>query len=276
MPRPGCGRRPRGPPVSRSRARRGTAPRTPPPCPGRRGRRAPHRARRTRSPGRRGSSASRVDRSSRRALARSSLARWDTHTSTCRSPAASTARSPEPAQRPGGRADLLEGGDPPSTYRQERLDRQRAAEDRRGRADPAAAAEVLQGVDVEQRRRVAARRRAAAAASATEPPAAEHLRGRERGEAGGHARPDGCRRSSPGTGPLAAASCADSNVPLMSPERCTDRISSAPAARRRVVRLEHRRRSRPGRAHRQELAQRLRDPLGRRPRRTPRRRPGTR
>ena len=94
--------------------------------------------------------------------ARSGLARWATATSTWRSLAAATASS---SRRLSARADVRTFSsvrDPAVHDLQQRLDRQRRPEQRGGGADPAAATEVLQRVDVEQRR---GRRRPAASAA---------------------------------------------------------------------------------------------------------------
>ena len=119
----------------------------------RRGRRGRRRARRTTPRGPRGWRPAASARCSASCAARSGLARWATPTSTGWSPAACHRQLLQPGQRRAGRADLLERGHPAVLDLQQRLDRQRAPEQRGRGADPAAAAQVLQGVDVEQRRR---------------------------------------------------------------------------------------------------------------------------
>ena len=126
-------------------------------------------------------------RCSASAPARSGLARWATATSTWRSPAASTASSSSRLSACADVRTFSSGPIRPSTISQQRLDRQRRAEQGGGGADPAAATEVLQGVDVEQRRRRVGAGRAAAPAAAARPPASSDVGGGQHGEAGGHA-----------------------------------------------------------------------------------------
>ena len=78
-------------------------------------------------------------------------ARWATATSTWRSSAAATASSSSRPRR-APRCGPSPGGDPAVDEGQQRLHRERRPEHRGGGADAAAATEVLQGVDVEQRR----------------------------------------------------------------------------------------------------------------------------
>ena len=84
--------------------------------------------------------------------ARSWLARWATHTSTWRVTGRLEHQRLQTVQGLARGAHLLEVGDLAVGDLEQRLDRQCAAEDRGGRADPAAPAQVLQRVDVEQRR----------------------------------------------------------------------------------------------------------------------------
>jgi hypothetical protein len=111
--------------------------------------------------------------------------------------------------------------------REQRLDRQRGAEEGGGGADPAAPAEVLEGVDVAAARRsataaaskaLAPRARAWAAASAAYPT---------------HGPTARLSTTSTATGASRAAICADSTVPLTSLDRCTDTIALAPSSARR-------------------------------------------
>ena len=92
----------------------------------------------------------------------------------------------QPAQGACGGAHALEVGDPPVLDPQQRLDRERSAEQRGGGTDPSATTEVLQRVDVEQRRSPGRPARARpAAASSTEPPASRTSDGAEGGVPGG-------------------------------------------------------------------------------------------
>ena len=142
--------------------------------------------------------------------ARSGLARCATATSTWRSSAAATASSSSRLSARAVGADLLAGGDPPVDDLEQRLDRQRRAEQGGGGADPAAAPEVLQGVDVEQRRRAVGPRQRGAGRLLGRP-APRPARRRRRARRSRWPCPAGaCRRCAPGSGASRAASWADS------------------------------------------------------------------
>ena len=149
-------------------------------------------------------------------------------------PAASIARTASSSSRASARdavRTFSSGSMCPSPQRQHRLDRQRRPEQGRRRADPAAAAQVLQGVDVEQHRRRPRRasaprpqRRLASAPCRGEPrrPTARRYpiaMPSERESTTSHRH----RR-------LPAASCADSTVPDMSDGQVHrhDRVGAAP------------------------------------------------
>ena len=83
------------------------------------------------------------------AVALSCAARWCTARSTGCVPRALHGDVLEPGQRLGRRADLLQRRDAPVRHVQQRLDRQRRADEGRRRADAPAAAQVLERVDVE-------------------------------------------------------------------------------------------------------------------------------
>ena len=115
----------------------------------RRARRGPHRARRTRPRGPRGWPPAAAPAFSASSPARSGLARCATHTST------GARRRPPPPVPPAWPAPCrgahpLQRRDGAVLDLQQRLDRERPAEQSGGRADPTAAAQVLQRVDVEQ------------------------------------------------------------------------------------------------------------------------------
>ena len=191
-------------------------------------------------------------RGRRAGLARSALARWATPTSTGCSPAAVDGQVLEPRQRPRQPSGPSRASPTrPSAMLQQRLDRERAAEQRRRGADPATAAQVLQGVDVEQRRRRLGRApRAAAAASSGRAARVEHVGGGQRREPGARCRPAGCRRrdrdrrvdARPAGPTRRCRSCRRRGGPTRSP--------SAPVGRGLLVDLQHHRRRRPRRAHR--------------------------
>ena len=193
----------------------------------------------------------------RAAPARSGLARCATATSTCRSPPRPRRPAPRAGQRAGRRTHLLERADPPVHDLQQRLHRQR-----RRRAAP--------------RRRRSGRRgggtpgcRRRTATWCSRPGPAPRRRPPPRSRPVERPRPPPARRTRcamptcrvstarTGTDASRAASWADSKVPLISPEMCTETISSAPSARGLLVGLQDRRRRRPRRAHRGPLPQRV-------------------
>ena len=212
-----------------SAAVRAAGRRRPRACPARRARRARRRARRTRPRGPRGCPRAASPAARCSCPARSGLARCATQTSTGVRPGGLHGQLLQPGQRASRGPHPLQGGDPAVGDLQQRLHRQRAAEQRRRGADPAAAAQVLQGVDVEQR---ATTRRRAPARPRPPPRRSRRRRRRRRPTARrtrSRPRPAGCPRVRPGTDASRAASCADSKVPLMSPDRCTETISVAPS-----------------------------------------------
>lgn len=77
----------------------------------------------------------------------------------------------QPRDRLRGRPHLLPQFDAPAVEFEERLDRERGAEQRLRRPDAPAAAQVVQGVDVEEGGGPPARFSAAATTSSSEPPA---------------------------------------------------------------------------------------------------------
>ena len=183
---------------------------------------------------------SRVGSFSASCPARSGLARWATQTSTVGLARRLDGELLEPGQRPRGGPHPLQRGDLAVLDLQQRLDRQRAAEQRGRGADPAAAAEVLQRVDVEQRRRrrgprPGGRRRLLGGAARVERrrrPRARRTRSRP--------RPAGCRRRAPGStrrarraGPTRRCrSCRRTGGPTRSRWRRRARPSRRPRAAR--------------------------------------------
>ena len=182
------------------RGRQVGARRRPRACPGRRARRGRHPARRTTPRARRGCRRAWSRGSRRAAPARSGLARWATHTSTSAVPRGLDRELLEPAQRPRRGPDLLERGDLAVGDLEQRLDRQRAAEQGGRGADPAAATEVLQRVDVEQRGATPrpARGRPCTASSGGAA-GVEHVGSRRAPRTRWRRPPAGCRRRTPGS-----------------------------------------------------------------------------
>ena len=178
----------------------------------------------------------------------------------------------EPGDRPGRRAHLLQRLDVPVDQVQQRLDRQRRPEQRRRRPDPAAAAQVLQRVDVEHRARRARRAPARpAATSSIEPPSAAACGGGQHREAQPHAQRTASRRPRPARS-LVRAPAAPTRTSRTSPTRGGPRRPPRTRARRPLVGVEERRRRRSRRRDRRPGAQRLGHRAGttsRRPRRTP-------
>ena len=160
------------------------------------------------------------------------LARWCTATSTGRLPAAADRDLLEPGDRLRRGAHLLQRLDVPVDQVQQRLHRQRRPEQRGGRADPATAPQVLERVDVEDggaRPPRASPRRLGDLVDRTppRPPRPPRTARRSRGPC----RATRSRRPRPGTGDSLAASRADSTVPDICADRCTETTAVAAARR---------------------------------------------
>ena len=121
--------------------------------------------------------------------ARSAAPRWCTARSAGPVPGGPDRELHHPLGRPRRRPHLLQRHDPPLRHVQQRLDRQRAAHQRRRRADAASPAQPVQGVDAEEHAAATRRRRAAASstAAASAPPSGR-VGGRQHREAQAHRR----------------------------------------------------------------------------------------
>ena len=166
-------------------------------------------------------------------------------------------------QRLAGGAHLLQRGHLAVLDLQQRLHRQRAAEQRRGGADPAPAAEVLQRVHVEQRgagRGPALGRRGRILHRA---PLADRVRGRQRGVPRRHADLPAVHAHHPHRGvPGRELGRLEGAAHLPGDVHRHDLLG--PRQRGPLVGVEQHRGCRARRAHREELTERGRHPLGRR------------